>query len=372
MHYARPLDRSRPLWELYIIEGIDNVEGVPPGSFATLTKTHHAAIDGKSVADIGTALCDPTPEIRKIEDPGDWQPDQEPTAVELAILAVQNNALKPFRYMEFMQKALSSWTANLEAIGDRLLDTPPSVPRTRFNATVSPHRVFEGVDFPLDEIRNLKNKSGGTVNDVVLAICSGALRRYLRANDELPEESLVSMCPVSVRDPNAMAAGGNEVAAMAVPLHTHVAGPAERLANIIDETRNAKELTNAIGARTMIEMADFMPTQLAALGARVAAEQGLANVAQPVFNTVITNVPGSREPIYSNGAQLLNTFGLGLCADGNGLFHAVTSYCNHLTISITCCREMMPDPAFYALCLRESFEALKAAYVDETEERKIA
>jgi WS/DGAT/MGAT family acyltransferase len=370
--YARPLDRSRPLWELYIIEGIDNVEGVPPGSFATLTKTHHAAIDGKSVADIGTALCDPTPEIRKIEDPGDWQPDQEPTAVELAILAVQNNALKPFRYMEFMQKAPSSWTANLEAIGDRLLDTPPSVPRTRFNATVSPHRVFEGVDFPLDEIRNLKNKSGGTVNDVVLAICSGALRRYLRANDELPEESLVSMCPVSVRDPNAMAAGGNEVAAMAVPLHTHVAGPAERLANIIDETRNAKELTNAIGARTMIEMADFMPTQLAALGARVAAEQGLANVAQPVFNTVITNVPGSREPIYSNGAQLLNTFGLGLCADGNGLFHAVTSYCNHLTISITCCREMMPDPAFYALCLRESFEALKAAYVDETEERKIA
>ena len=370
--YARPLDRSRPLWELYIIEGLDNIEGIPTGSFATLTKTHHAAIDGKSAADISTALCDPTPAIRDIEDPGDWHPDQTPSAVELAILSAQNNALKPFRYMEFMQKALASWSANLEELGDRLFDTPPSVPRTRFNATVSPHRVFEGVDFALDNIRALKTRAGGTVNDVVLAICSGALRRYLRANDELPQDSLVSMCPVSVRDPNAMASGGNEVAAMAVPLHTHVADPAERLANIINETRNAKELTNALDARTMIEMANFMPTQLAALGARVAAEQGLANVTQPVFNTVITNVPGSRDPIYSNGARLLNSFGLGVCANGNGLFHAVTSYCNHLTISITCCREMMPDPAFYALCLRESFESLKAAYVEDIALEKTA
>jgi WS/DGAT/MGAT family acyltransferase len=362
--YARPLDRSRTLWEMYVIEGLDNVGGIPPGSFATLTKTHHAAIDGKSVADISTALCDPTPEIREIADRGQWRPDKAPTLLELAILSAQNNALKPFRYLEFMQKALSGWTANLDAFASRLLDQPSRVPRTRFNATVSPHRVFEGVDLSLGEIRDIKNRAGGTVNDVVLAICAGALRRYLAAVGELPELSLVSMCPVSVRDPSAHAAGGNEVAAMSVPLHTDEPDAAERLEAIIAETQNAKELTNAIGARTMIEMADFMPTPIAALGARVAAEQGLANIAQPVFNTVITNVPGARAPIYSNGAQLLNAFGLGLCADGNGLFHAVTSYCDHLTISITCCREMMPDPAFYALCLRESFEDLKAAHAD--------
>jgi len=309
--YARPLDRSRPLWELYVIEGLDNVEGIPPGCFATLTKTHHAAIDGKSVADISTALCDPTPEIRDTE---------------------------------------------------RALDIRQPVPRTRFNGTVSAHRVFEGADYALDEIREIKNKAGGTVNDVVLAICAGALRRYLAASDELPERSLVSMCPISVRDPKAAATGGNEVAAMAVPLHTHLADAAERMAAIITETRDAKELSNAIGAKTMLEMANFMPTQIAALGARVAAEQGLANHAQPVFNTVITNVPGSPMPIYSNGAKLLNSFGLGVCADGNGLFHAVTSYNGRLTISITCCREMLPDPATYATYLRESFDELKCGF----------
>jgi WS/DGAT/MGAT family acyltransferase len=370
--YARPLDRSRPLWELYVIEGLDNVEGFPKGCFATLTKTHHAAIDGKSVNDISVALCDPTPEVRKVEGSDEWQPDQVPSATELAILAFQNNATKPLRYMEFMQRALAGWTGTLQALTDHALNNAVRVPRTRFNGTVSPHRVFDGVDFSLEEIRDIKNRAGGTVNDVVLAICSGALRRYLKSIDELPENTLVSMCPISVRDPNAVATGGNEVAAMAVPLHSNEPDPAKRLAAITQETRNAKELTNAMGARNMIEMANFMPTQLAALGARVAAEQGLANHTQPIFNTVITNVPGSRTPIYSNGAEHLNSFGLGLCADGNGLFHAVTSYCSHLTISITCCREMMPDPAFYAVCLRESFNGLKAAYAEEQLEAQYA
>jgi WS/DGAT/MGAT family acyltransferase len=274
--------------------------------------------------------------------------------------------------MEFMQKALAGWTGSLQALTERALDIRQPVPRTRFNGTVSAHRVFEGADYALDEIREIKNKAGGTVNDVVLAICAGALRRYLAASDELPERSLVSMCPISVRDPKAAATGGNEVAAMAVPLHTHLADAAERMAAIITETRDAKELSNAIGAKTMLEMANFMPTQIAALGARVAAEQGLANHAQPVFNTVITNVPGSPMPIYSNGAKLLNSFGLGVCADGNGLFHAVTSYNGRLTISITCCREMLPDPATYATYLRESFDELKAAYADAAPVRKRA
>lgn len=370
--HARPLDRSRPLWELYVIEGLDNVDGVPPGSFALVSKTHHAAIDGKSLFDISNALCDPTPEIRELDGSAEWQPDETPSDAELAFLALQNNALKPFRYLELVQEFLASWTGSIKSLTDSMLDIKSPVPRTRFNGTISPHRVFEGVSLSLDEIREIKNKAGGTVNDVVLAICSGALRRYLNAKDELPEDSLVSMCPVSVRDPNTEAHGGNEVAAMAVPLHTEIADPAERLQTITEETRRAKELTHAIGARNMVEMANFMPTQLAAMGARVAAEQGLANVSQPVFNTVITNVPGSRTPIYSNGAEHVNSFGLGLCADGNGLFHAVTSYCDKLTIAITCCREMMPDPAFYALCLRESYDALQSAYSEEQAAKQIA
>lgn len=370
--YARPLDRSRPLWELYIIEGLDNVEGFPKGCFAALTKTHHSAIDGKSVNDISVALCDPTPEIREVDGAEKWQPDQAPSATELAILAYQNNALKPLRYLDFIQKAAATWNDNMRALTENALSKAKPVPRTRFNGTVSPHRVFEGVSLSLKEIRELKNLAGGTVNDVVLAICSGALRRYLKAHDELPDTSLVSMCPISVRDPNSTAGGGNQISAMAVPLHTDEPDAAKRLQAITEETRSAKELTNAMGVRNMIEMADFIPTQVAALGARAAAEQGLANHVAPAFNTVITNVPGSRTPIYSNGAKHLNAFGLGLSADGNGLFHNVGSYCEHLTISITCCREMMPDPAFYALCLRESFNSLKSAFTEPEVEKMYA
>ena len=135
--------------------------------------------------------------------------------------------------------------------------------------------------------------------------------------------------------------------------------PEERLLAICDSTRSAKETTNAIDAKSMMEMADFIPTQLSALGARVAAENGLANFMAPTVNTVITNVPGAQFPIYSNGAKLVRGWGLGPCTDGNGLFHSIGSYCGELYIGVTCCRNMMPDPERYAECLRESFAELK-------------
>jgi WS/DGAT/MGAT family acyltransferase len=369
--HSRGLDRSRPLWELYVIEGLDNVAGIPPGCFAVVSKMHHAAIDGASFNDIGSALCDLTPEIRKVEGGEDWKPDKPPSPFELAALAYQNNALKPLRYMEFVQQSMPTWMKAWESILSGNLKTAPDVPRTRFNGTVSPHRVFEGVVFSLDEIKQLKNTAGGTVNDAVLAICSGALRKYLLEKDELPESSLVSMCPVSIRDKGVKAAGGNQVISMAVPLHTELDDPAKRMRAIHDETRNAKELTNALGAKSMAEMINFMPTQLSALGARVAAEQGLANFTAPTFNAIITNVPGSQVPLYSNGALHIRGWGLGPVIDGNGLFHSVGSYCGELTIGVTSCREMMPDPARYAELLYESFEELKAAFpMGRREEKK--
>ena len=198
-----------------------------------------------------------------------------------------------------------------------------------------------------------------TTCDEILAICAGALRRYLLEKDELPKESLVSMCPINVRDPKAISSGGNQVVSMAVSLHTDIIDPKERLQAICASTRSAKEYTNAIDAKSMLEMADFIPTQLSALGARVAAENGLANFIAPTVNTVITNVPGSQHPFYSNGALFVRGWGLGPCTDGNGLFHSIGSYCDELFIGVTCCRVMMPDPAFYAKCLEDSFAELK-------------
>ena len=356
---SRALDRSRPLWELYVIEGLDNVAGIPPGCFALVSKTHHAAIDGKSSYDIGSALCDPTPEIRQLEGAEHWKADKTPTLLELAAMAHENNMKKPRRYLDFLKKTLPTWNGVTESLIKGNLEATPKVPRTRFNHVLSQNRVFEGVTFPLDEIKQIKNSAGGTVNDAVLAICAGALRCYLLEKDELPDETLVSMCPINVRDPNAASDGGNQVVSMSVPLHTNIADPKERLLAICASTRNAKEATNAIDAKSMLEMADFIPTQLAALGARVAAENGLANFVAPTVNTVITNVPGSQAPTYSNGAKLVRGWGFGPCTDGNGLFHSIGSYCGELYISVTCCRVMMPDPAHYAKCLEASFAELK-------------
>jgi len=367
--HARGLDRSRPLWELYVIEGLDNVKGVPPGSFAFVSKVHHAAIDGASSNDIGSAMCDLTPEVRVVEGSGDWVADKPPTAFELAAKAYSNNLLKPLRFLEFLQRTMPAWSKALETSTNGQSRPSPKVPRTRFNGVVSPHRVFEGVTFPLDDIKMIKNHAGGTVNDAVLAICAGALRKYLVSKEELPRRSLVSMCPVSIRDPNALASGGNQVISMSIPLHTEIEDPCERLLAICEETHSSKQLTNAIGAKSLLEMADFMPTQLAALGARVAAEQGLAEFNAPTVNTVITNVPGSQVPLYSNGALLVGGWGLGPSLDGNGLFHSVGSYCGQLAIGVTCCRKMMPDPAFYAQCLEASFAELKSACQERYENR---
>jgi WS/DGAT/MGAT family acyltransferase len=357
---SRPLDRSRPLWELYVIEGLDNVEGIPPGCFAFVSKTHHAAIDGATSHDIGTAMCDFTPEIRDVEGADEWQADEAPTLIELATMTMQNNAMRPLRYFEFLQKSVPTWGKALEAAASGALKPPPAVPRTRFNRVVSPERVFEGVTFSLEKIKQIKNRCGGTVNDVVLATCAGALRQYLLEREELPDESLVSMCPINVRDPNDEGSSANQVVSMAVSLHTDIADPEQRLQAICESTRDAKAYTNAIGAKSMMEVADFIPMSLAVLGSRVAAEQGLANFATPEFNTVITNVPGSPIPLYSNGARHVRGWGLGPCVDGNGLFHSVGSYCGEITIGITCCRVMMPDPSHYAELVDKSYAELGA------------
>lgn len=360
--HSRPLDLTRPLWEIYVIEGLDQIEDVPAGAFALLQKTHHAAVDGVSGMEILSALHDLEPTPTTGAETDDWSPEPDPEPWSLLARAGVNNALRPMHFARVMRRTMPGLSRMQDRLRRQELRLPPlTVPRTRFNGPVSPHRVVEMCKLDLSAVRRAKASiPGSTVNDVVLATVGGALRHYLSAKGELPSESLVAMAPISVRSEDEKRSAGNQVSGMLVDLGTTVADPRERLLAVRQSTREQKELTNAMGARALTEYSQFLPGGLAALAARTAARYQMANRTVPMMNTVVTNVPGPQEPLYFGGARLLSLLGLGPVGDGMGLIHPITSYCGQLLIGVTSCREMVPDAAFYRQCIQRSFDELDA------------
>jgi WS/DGAT/MGAT family acyltransferase len=246
--------------------------------------------------------------------------------------------------------------------GDVSIRDARAAPKTRFNGKVGAHRVFDAVPLKLADIRAIKETvEGATVNDVILAIVGGGLRTYLTGKDELPTETMTAMAPISVRGEGEKAALGNLVSAMVVGLGTHIADPVERLRFVHDAAVNSKAMTNAVGAKTLSDYSQLIPSGLAGLAARLYTRVGAANAHAPVFNCVVTNVPGSRVPLYFCGAKMVAMYGTGPVFDGMGLINPIYSYGDTIAISFTSDRDMMPDPENYAAALRASFEALKAA-----------
>ncbi len=364
--HARPMDTTRPLWEFTVIEGLDNVEGLPKGSFAIVSKVHHAAIDGVSGAEMTAAVHDieadavPTPPEKA------WLPERMPTAVELLSRTSVNNVRQPFKLARVVVESVPALARLGIGLSAGKLKRVGAVPRTRFNGKVSPHRVFDGRSFRLSDIRAIKNAvEGATVNDAVIAIVGGALNKYLSSKNELPKDSLIAMAPISVRSKDQQKSAGNQVSAMSVAVRSDIADPLARLVAVFESTTNSKEMTNAIGASTLTDYSQFIPSTVAGLAARLYTNLGLANRITPIFNTVITNIPGPQIPLYMTGARLVTQFGLGPILDGMGIIHPVFSYCGEITISFTSCREMIPDPAFYAECIQESFDEMMAATKDQ-------
>ena len=361
--HSRPLDLSKPLWEFTVIEGLNNVPGVPKGSYAIVSKIHHAAIDGVSGVEIANAVhsIDPTGAIASPEKP--WIPERTPTSVELLGRAQVNTLATPIRLARTIVKSAPGIARMIGGLArGKLHTTFGRVPRTRFNGSVTMNRVVDGRDFSLAEIKDIRTRlPGATVNDVVVAVVGGAMRKYLKSINELPRESLVCMAPISVRQPGEKSSLGNQVSAMTIPIGTHIADPFGRLQFVHEEAEASKALTNAAGARQMAEYSSFMPSTLTGLAARLYVRLGLANRIAPMFNTVITNIPGPPVPLYMNGARLVTQYGLGPVFEGMGIIHPVFSYCGRITISFTSDRSIIPDPEVYANCLQESFEEMKAA-----------
>jgi diacylglycerol O-acyltransferase len=227
------------------------------------------------------------------------------------------------------------------------------------------------VPFKLSDIRAIKEAvPDATVNDVILAIVGGGLRQYLQGKNELPKDTLTAMAPISVRGESEKQALGNLVSAMVVGLGTQIEDPLERLRFVHDEAVNSKAMTNAVGARTLTDYSQLMPSALAGLAARLYTRVGAANAHSPVFNCVVTNVPGSRVPLYFAGARMVAMYGTGPVFDGMGLINTIYSYGPTIAISFTADRDAMPDPQAYADALRQSFQALKAAAVPMAETPK--
>jgi WS/DGAT/MGAT family acyltransferase len=255
-----------------------------------------------------------------------------------------------------------------------LFTQPQRLPITRFNAEVSPHRVFETRRFTLDEFKRIRGLvPGATINDAVLAVCGGALRRYLETHDELPGQSLVAMAPLSIR--NADTTGGAQagLSVMRVPLGTEIEDPIRRLRSVHLHTANAQDIEQAVGAKELTDITKHAPAATLAMSARLLAGSSLGlGQRAPLASCTITNVPGPAIPLYLNGARMTYFSAIMPISDGMGLVFSVTSYDGRIIISPTSCREQIADPEFFALCIRESFQEYLALSSRPPARRKTA
>jgi WS/DGAT/MGAT family acyltransferase len=262
-----------------------------------------------------------------------------------------------------MMNAVMRLSPALVAAAKRRLAAPSSggrsgVPVARFNHRVSPHRMFAATEFPLAELGRLRKRvDGATINDVILAICGGALRRYLLEHDDLPVDTLVAVSPINARPRDGQdALSGNNLSAMTVELGTDVADPVARLQGIRNYTREAKEAKAGLGARLLTDLTRHIPGATLAGVARLVTNE---RIARNQANLIITNVPGPQVPLYMNGARLTHQFGMGPVTHGLGLFIAAHSYNGVVSFCITADRQLVPDVDFLVRCLRESYAELR-------------
>jgi diacylglycerol O-acyltransferase / wax synthase len=371
--HARPLDRSRPLWETYLIHGLSG------GRLAVYTKIHHSAIDGVSGNEILTALLDVSADGREVGEPGEWNPEHRPSKVGLLARSALSLSAQPVRAVRFagaLVKSLPSLATTpgrprvpvidrfvLDQVAPRegsevLQRSGLRAPKTPFNRPITSHRRWGFASVSLDDVRAVRKAFPGmTVNDVAMAMCAGALRRYLLDHDELPDEPLVSAVPVSVRSEEESAALGNRVSMMFAPLPTTEPDPAKRLYATHESMRGAKEQHQALPADLLADVTQFAMPAVAARAAQLAARLRIVERVNP-FNLIISNVPGPNIKLYLAGTPLLATYPVSAIAEGQGLNITLLGYLGQLHFGLLACRELVPDVDLLVGYLVDELEAL--------------
>ena len=348
--HARPLDRSRPLWELYLITGLAR------GRAAVYSKIHHAAVDGVSGTELLTVLFDLTPAGRELPAAEPFQPERPPPLPVLAARAAIRLAWRPVqtvritnelvRLLPTLAPPASTLVGEILGLnrgdGSVIATRPGRAPATPFNRAITPHRRFAFRSVDLDTVKTVKKAFGVSVNDVVMAMCAGALRRWLVDHDALPGQPLVAMIPVSVRDPAGQGALGNRVSAMLAPLPTSVTDPGPRLQIVHSATQAAKAQQAEIPQGLVDQISDFAVPALTARAARVVFATGLLHRLPP-FNVTISNVPGPNVPVYMCGARLVAHYPVSVVTDGQGLNITLVGYLGQLHFGLVSSRELVPD-----------------------------
>ena len=353
---SRPLDRGRPLWEMYLVEGLSGRR------FALLTKTHHAMVDGVSAVDIGQVILDTTAEPRPTPT-GSWRPAREPSALELVAGALSDLVRGPGAVLDSVRYGLS----DLGRTAGRVAGTAGgllamartvsrSAPPSPLNVEIGEQRRYATADSVLDDYKAIRKAHGGTINDVVLAVVTGALREWLMTRGEAVGASAAvrAMVPVSVRTEDQFGELGNRVSSYLVDLPVGEKSPVMRLHQISYAMKGHKETGQAVGADAIIGVAGFAPPTLHSLGARVAS-----GLSRRLFNIVVTNVPGPQFPLYAGGARLLTTYPVVPLARGQAVSVGLTSYDGGVYYGLNADRDAMADVDVLAECITDALEALR-------------
>jgi WS/DGAT/MGAT family acyltransferase len=354
---GRPLHRHRPPWEMYVVEGLEG------GMVAGVTKVHHAAIDGLSGAEITATLLDPSPESVTTPPERPWEPDRV-SPLELGRAAVGELARQPRTVARLASRTVGSARALRRRNRSEGAAPPPapfSAPRTSLQTAVSAHRRIAFAEASLDKVKTVKNTFGGTVNDVILAMCAGALRSLLAARGEHPERSLVAAVPVSVRSEEQRGAMGNQVSAMLVSLASTVEDPVERLRAISTGSAQAKAQDRVFGVQELAEWTEVLSPGVVSRTARMASRLKVLERLPPLFNVIVSNFPGPAFPLYFAGSHMLAAYPMGPVTDGGPLNITVQSYMGTLFFGLVACRDAVPEVWDVARYLDDTLTELSKA-----------
>ena len=367
--FSAPLDLRRSLWSIHFIEGLDEIAQVPKGSVAIVTKVHHVMIDGSSGVGLMGVLYDNDEKgnQKKRPKPKPFSPEPLPDEISLLLKSSYQFLKNPFRIPKIVAEStysfIKSKAAKKLSIQREFSSTKFPVPITIFNGSISAKRTWGTALLSFDRINALRKTVGGSINDVILAICAGAIRRYLIEKEKLPIHPLVANVPISIRAEDSTKID-NQIANMMIQLATHIEDPLERLEYIQEQTMLGKSSHNIMGAKALAKMADAVPFGVANLAAGLYSKYNIKDLHRPPFNVTITNVPGPRGLLYLNGHKVVSIFGLTPVVDGFGLIIAAFSYNGLVSITTTSDAKTMPDADVFSKYIRESANELEKQIKD--------